>query len=156
MDWVNQPGWPKNTVRFKNVDDLIKYAMEIHNCFIVIDEAYVELDRYDKNQEWLGKSSRHFGHACLFIGHNLVDITKGIRQQCTQIFIMGCSLSDAKDLANTFDDQRILKATKLPTGHFVRVLSHEPGEGRVTFGHVDQKNMKIVVDKVPTDAISDS
>lgn len=128
---------------------MIYYAKRVPNCCLIIDESYMELDRYDKNQEWVGKSSRHYGHAIIVIGHSLADVTKGIRDQCTNILVLGCTRTDAEKLSDYYDDDRILKATRLPTGHFVRVNAHDPGEGRVTFGHVDPNNMKIYIDKPP-------
>jgi hypothetical protein len=106
---------------------------------LVVDESTMTLDKFDSSQQWLTKTSRHAGHSALIIAHSITDIAPGLRSQCTQVFILGCTRPDAQFLANVYDDDDILKCTKLETFHFGRIYKN-----RVTFGKVDPETKRIV------------
>jgi ABC-type sugar transport system ATPase subunit len=145
LDPLHSKGWGNTAKFFGTVEELIDAAKKSNDHLLVIDEAVVSLNRYDASQNWLATSSRHFGHASIFIGHNLTTVAFPIRTQCTQIFVFGCSRSDARDLADEFDDDRIMLATRMPTFHFVRIQNHVADEGRVAFGVVDRVRNKIFI-----------
>jgi hypothetical protein len=130
-----------------SVEELIKLAKENNDHLLVVDEASISLNAYDREQHWLAKTSRHFGHAAVFIGQSLADVARGIRDQCSRIFIFGCSRTTAKILADEFDDDRILKATNLPKLHFCMIDLGAEGKDRVKFGKVDYNSLKIFMEK---------
>jgi|ERR1700761_5686445 len=130
-----------------NVEDLIKNAKESNDCLLVVDEASISLNAYDRSQHWLAKTSRHFGHAAIFIGQSYTDVARGIRDQCSRIFIFGCSRTTARILADEFDDDRILRATTLPKLHFCMIDMGAEGKARVKFGKVDYDSLKIFMEK---------
>lgn len=113
---------------------------------MVVDESTMTLDKFDSSQQWLTKTSRHAGHSALIIAHSITDIAPGLRSQCTQIFILGCTRPDAQFLANTYDDDLIMKCTKLPKFHFGRIYNNS-----VSFGKVDRETMDIVSVEPPTE-----
>lgn len=120
--------------------------MNHRSKLLVVDESALSLDRYDPSLNWLAKTSRHLGHSAIFIAHNLKDVAKGIRTQCTQIFIFASSRSDVRDLEDEFDDKRILGATKLKKFHFIRITSNDG----ISFGKVDPNTLEITVETDPS------
>lgn len=106
----------------------------------MVDESTMSLDKFDATQAWLAKTSRHAGHASIFIGHSFTDISRSIREQCTQIFVLGCSRIDAKQLADIYDSNEILKCTRLDTFYFCRILSRG---SKISFGRVDPNTKRI-------------
>ena len=107
----------------------------------------IALDKFDREQAWLTKSSRHLGHQAVIIGHNLTDISKAIRTQCTQIYIFGCSRTDARDLIDEFDEDSIAECTKLEVFHFCRIISNRKAKERVSFGYVNPDTGEIFIQK---------
>lgn len=128
-------GWEKGSIMVASIEDLITIAKqkEHQNSLLVIDESALSFNRFDPTQFWVAKASRHNGHASIFIGQNLVDVPKGVRSQCTQIFIFSSSRSDAKDLADEYDNDVLLGITRLPKFHFYRVVS----TGAIFSGKID-------------------
>ncbi|MGH7249339.1 MAG: hypothetical protein ACREGC_00010 [Minisyncoccia bacterium] len=133
--------WGSQSHSVQTIEEMIKYAKENPNLLLVVDESALSFDRYDPTQFWVAKVSRHNGHSSIFIGQNLPDIPKGVRTQCTQIFIFGCSRTDGRQLADEFDDDRILMASKMPRLHFVRIFQGVPA----TMGKVNPQNMTISI-----------
>lgn len=113
------------------------------NRLLVVDESALSLDRYNNEELWLAKVARHHGHSSIFIGQDYVDVPKGIRTQCTQIFVFACDKREAFDLANKYDNPTIAEASKQQTGEFIRILS----PNRVTRGKIDFKMGKILLQK---------
>lgn len=149
MDPFPESPWGEHSVIVASVDEMIKKANDPNSppYLLVVDEGTLSLDKFDTDQYWLTKSSRHYGHATIIIGHNWTDIAKQIRTQCTQIFILGCSRTDARDLIDEFNDDSIGEAMDLEIGHFVRILMGVGKENKVSFGHIDFDGQKLVIDK---------
>lgn len=131
--------WGEQSKLVRSIDDLIKEAVNSQRKLLVVDESTMSLDKFDSSQQWLTKTSRHAGHSALIIAHSITDIAPGLRSQCTQVFILGCTRPDAQFLANVYDDDNIMKCTKLETFHFGRIYKN-----RVSFGKVDRETMKIL------------
>lgn len=129
------------------MEELIKNAKECNDHLLVVDEASISLNAYDREQHWLAKTSRHYGHAAIFIGQSMADVARGIRDQCSRIFIFGCSRSTARVLEDEFDDPRILRATNLPKLNFCMIDLGAEGKDRVRFGKVNYESLKIFMEK---------
>jgi ABC-type uncharacterized transport system ATPase component len=115
-----------------SIENLITEAVKSQSKILVVDESTMALDKWNVAEQWITKTSRHAGHSAILIAHMVTDVARGIRDQCTQIFVLGCSRTDAKILYDIYDEKDILQATKLPQLHFIRIY-----EGRVSFGRVD-------------------
>ncbi len=138
--------WPDNFLIFSTIEDLIEFAQDEKNknFLLIIDESSIALDRFDPDHLWLGKTSRHSGHATVYIGQDWVDVPKGIRTQCTLFFVFCCQKKEAQELANRFDDEKLLLASKLQKFEFIRV--HSPSH-TVQRGRVDRVSGKIFLEK---------
>lgn len=130
--------WGNKARIFDDVYALLDAAKNCEGCLLVVDESCLSLDRHDPSQFWLAKASRHNHHSSFFIGQNYVDIPKGMRTNCTQVIIFRSTRTDAKALANEFDDDRLLQITHLEDGQFFRVV-----KGKVSRGYVDFSKQKI-------------
>lgn len=132
LDPMKSKGWGKKTELVSTSEKLLERAMQTKSKLLVVDESSLSLNKFDRTLSWLSKTSRHLGHSAIFIAHNLHDVAKGIRTQCTQIFIFASSRSDVRDLDDEFDAPEILKATKLEQFHFFRIVSNNQiQKGRV-------------------------
>ncbi len=135
--------WGDNSVTVDSIEQMIEYAKTPgnENKLLVIDESAMTFDRYDPKQFWVAKVSRHMLHSSIFIGQNLTDVPRGVRTQCTQVFVFASSRSDARDLADEYDDDLLLTITKLPKFHFVRIHNR-----KAMRGFIDIKNMSINIE----------
>ncbi len=125
--------WGDNSVTVDSIEQMIEYAKTPgnENKLLVIDESAMTFDRYDPKQFWVAKVSRHMLHSSIFIGQNLTDVPRGVRTQCTQVFVFASSRSDARDLADEYDDDLLLTITKLPKFHFIRIHNRKAMRGFV-------------------------
>jgi len=130
------------------VEELLHEAKTHPNRLLVVDESAVSLDKFDSEQLWLAKAARHNGHSSVFIGQDYVDVPKGIRSQCSQIFVFGCARDEAKELANKFDDKRLLDSSKQKVGEFYRILVNKG----VQKGKLNFDTMEIMLEPEPKNA----
>jgi DNA helicase HerA-like ATPase len=135
--------WGKNSIIVNSVEEMIEYAKTEgnENKLLVIDESSISFDRYDPKQFWVAKISRHMGHSSIFIGQNMTDVPRGVRSQCTQVFVFASSRTDAKLLADEYDDDLLLTITKLPKFHFIRIY-----ERSAKRGYINPSNMSIMME----------
>lgn len=141
-------GWGEQSKLVHSIDDLIVEGIKSQSKLLVVDETYMSLDKFDKSQAWITKTSRHGGHSALLVGHNITDISTSIRNQCTQIFVLGCARSDARILADLYDDDDILKCTKLEKFCFGRIFKN-----KVSFGKVDPNTFETIA--IDIDSVKD-
>jgi len=125
--------WGENSIIVESIEQMIDYAKENENKLLVIDESAMTFDRYDPKQFWVAKVSRHMLHSSIFIGQNLTDVPRGVRTQCTQVFVFASSRTDAKNLSDEYDDDLLLTITKLPKFHFIRIHNRKAMRGFVDF-----------------------
>ena len=135
--------WGDNALIVDSVESMIDFAKQPENAgkILVIDESSISFDHYDRTQHWVAKIARHNNHSSIFIGQNMADVPRGVRTQCTQVFIFAASRPDARLLADEYDDDLILSATKLPNLHFIRILNR-----RASRGYIDIPTMRVLMD----------
>jgi hypothetical protein len=98
---------------------------------LFIDESHIALDHH-KRFDPLATTGRHMGCVSYFICFNLKQLTPAIRGQCMRRFIFRITKENARDLADEYDADELLGATKLAQGEFFLIEPNKPiRRGRV-------------------------
>jgi hypothetical protein len=133
-------GWG-NAKIVNNTQELLDASKNEENKLLVVDESALSLDRYNSDELWLAKTARHHGHSSIFIGQEWIDVPKGIRSQCRQVFVFACMRDESKELANRYNSDLLLDAHNQRIGEFIRVIVNQ----EATRGRVDFKMGKIML-----------
>jgi DNA helicase HerA-like ATPase len=102
-----------------SIEKFLAVCQDSQSCMCVVDESGEVIGRYDSEYFWLATRSRHYGHKMHFIAQRANQISKTVRDQCSQIFIFRQSKDDSKLLAAEFGDDLILDAANLQQGEYI-------------------------------------
>lgn len=101
--------------------------------FLITDESSTAVGSHDEHFDFLSTIGRHLGIASLFVCHRLENLSRQIQASRTK-WIFACGVKDAKQLADSHSEPKLLEAWKLPALHFFRVAPFTPlTRGRIVF-----------------------
>lgn len=120
LDSLNDPNWGADFVT-NDADYFIKVAKMNRKCILVIDEAGDSVGHYDKSRFWLATQARHWGHSSFFASQRLKMIAPTVRTQTSALVLFKCALSEARELADEFAEDKIKLACKFRKGQYIYV-----------------------------------
>jgi hypothetical protein len=125
--------WPA-TWATKSPDYFLYLAKRTKNTKLIVDESGVSVGLHNTAMEWCTTTSRHLGHACLFLAQRAVQLPLTLRENCENAFIFRTGPKDAKILADDLGEPSLLENSKIPQGEFkwLRPFT-EMRRGRIDF-----------------------
>ena len=120
LDPLSDPGWQADYVT-KNRQEFLTTVKQSRSLAVFVDEAGESVGQYEYEMHWLATRGRHYGHACHFLAQRAQQIAKTVRDQCSVAYIFACSRSDAKMLADEYNDEVLAQCNRLKKGEFFRV-----------------------------------
>ncbi len=112
-------------------------------CFV--EEGGETANKKTRDMVYTATRGRHqvgeegFGNSTYYSCHRLNQLDVTLRAQCPELFLFASRYDDAKDLAQDYGHNRLLKAPRLKPGEFYHVV---PGKPCLKY-FIDFKTLKI-------------
>jgi len=124
--------WPVCDRFYTDPEEFNKAILRSRHCVCVCEEAGEYLHNHEKQWHWWGTSSRHLKHQFIFISQRAAQIAVTVRTQCDVVFVFRSNKDDVLTLSRDFDNDEILKSSRLDRGQYLKV----PKFGEVEQGRV--------------------
>jgi hypothetical protein len=100
---------------------------ETQSCAVFIDESGESIGQYNKEMFWLATRARHYGHNSHFIVQRTKQLSPTVRGQCRFLYLFNSPINDCKELAQDFNEPRLITGADLEQGHcyFVQRMRKE-------------------------------
>ena len=128
---VLDPLWDNWNANFQTSDPnefmQIVSNPQTQRCAIFIDESAESIGQYNKEMFWLATRARHYGHNSHFIVQRTKQLSPTVRGQCRFLYMFNSPIVDCKDLANDFNEPRLIGGADLEQGkcYFVQRMRKE-------------------------------
>lgn len=86
--------------------------------FVIVDEAHEFFTRAQCRHLWIAQRGRHDGISIIGCSQRGAAIHPTFRAQCARLYLFGCSLTDAKFLADEFGAKELLDAPRMKPGEY--------------------------------------
>lgn len=97
----------------RDPEEFLRVVKQSERLAIFIDESGETIGRYNEQMTWLATRARHYGHRSHFMSQRAAQLSKTVRDQCSDLFVFRVSKGDAKVLAEEFTDDDLLAASTL-------------------------------------------
>jgi hypothetical protein len=121
LDPIGDPKWAE-VVDYLTADptEFRQVVQSSRSCAIFIDESGEVIGRYNADFFFLATRARHSGHRSHFITQRPAQLSPTVRDQCSKMFLFGCSFSDSKILSDEWGKD-LTQAPNLDQGQFFDV-----------------------------------
>ncbi len=99
--------------------------------WLAIDEAHEFFDRGNSKFLWMGTKGRHNGLNLILATQRAALLNPTVRGQCGELYLFGCSLTDARFLSDEYGNREIATATELKPGEYYRLYGNQLTRGAV-------------------------
>lgn len=100
--------------------------------FLIVDEAHEFFSKaQSQDRLWVARYGRHYGLNIIAITQRMQDVHTTLRTQCATVYIMPCSLTDAKFAADEYGSKVLAKAPDLKPGKYFKCTPDGVVKGRV-------------------------
>ncbi len=136
FDPLGDPYWACS-FKTDDKDTFMRVVRASRRCICIVDECSQSITNYaDADMLWTAQRSRHLGHKFIYISQRAVkSVDRNVRDMCTVLYCFLVSLADAKELKETWSDDRLLLAAQLPKYHFLyknnNIGDFRPAEQRI-------------------------
>jgi hypothetical protein len=124
LDRMKDPRWKGAELVTNDPGHFLRFALSTGGVHLFVDEWGATIRKGDAAFDWLGTTSRHYGHSLWAIGHRWQQFSPAVRDQfdCLYAFRMGDG--SAKLIAEDFSASELaglLTAPNFRKGQFYRV-----------------------------------
>lgn len=96
-------------------------------CACFIEMADADVDKYDREFHKMFSQGRHEGHRCFYLSQYGPQVHPIIRMNCTSLALFASNKPAAKQWAEEFNDDELMKACNLPPRWFyMKPSRYEP------------------------------
>ena len=120
LDPLNDPEFPAD-YRTTDPTEFLDTFWASRSCAVFIDEAGDSVGKFDTLMQKTATRGRHWGHNVHYITQRGTQLSKTVRDQCSNLFLFTTSLSDAKVHADEWNQQEIKAANSLKQGDYYHV-----------------------------------
>ncbi len=117
LDPLTDPDWHAD-YQTDNPDDFLNVVWQSRSCAIFIDEAGESVGQYDVLMSKTATRGRHWGHSCHYISQRGAQLSRTVRDQCSNLFLFTTALGDCKIHADEWNNQELKTASSLQKGHY--------------------------------------
>lgn len=131
LDPIGDPRWHADFIT-SDPEEFLRVFWNSQRCMAFIDESGDAVGRYDRAMIKTATRGRHWGHSCHYITQRAVDISRTVRDQCTQLFLFASSINDGKVHAQEWNKPELQNCHTLKRGEYYSA----PRFGQLTKGAV--------------------
>lgn len=113
MDELRDPGWSADFIT-GDPREFLNVFWNSRSCAVFIDESGDCVGRYDETMAKTATRGRHWGHNVHYLTQRGAQISKTVRDQCSNLFLFTTSMGDCKIYAAEFNRPELLEGAQLP------------------------------------------
>jgi hypothetical protein len=154
LDPLSDPTWGADEVT-SYPNKFLRFLKANKSCYFVIDEGGQAIGRYNKPMEWTATTSRHLGHAGLFLVQGCSQVGPIVRGQCSFVYLFCCSAGNFKIISEEWNQPELMTIPRLKRGEFIKVSKFDPLEN-YTLDFASKKIQNRESKKIQKDQCNDS
>lgn len=117
LDPLSDPDWNCSYIT-DNVSEFLSVFWKSKSCAAFIDEAGEAVGRYDTVMQKTATKGRHWGHACHYLSQRGSQISRTVRDQCSNLFLFTTALEDSKIHSREWNKIELKQASTLNQGSY--------------------------------------
>jgi hypothetical protein len=117
LDPLCDPEWNAD-FQTHDTDEFLSMFWASRQCAWFIDEAGESVGRYDEVMVKTATRGRHWGHRNHYISQRGTQLSRTVRDQCSQLFLFTTSLDDCKIHSSEWNKPELKTAMSLPQGEY--------------------------------------
>lgn len=125
LDPLNDPGWCANW-QTNDPAAFLDTFWNSRQCACFIDESGDAVGRYDEAMQRTATRGRHWGHRVHYLTQRGAQLSRTVRDQCSEIFLFTTSQKDAKLHAEEWNRDELAKAHTLQQGEYFHTGRFSP------------------------------
>lgn len=117
LDPLGDPEWDAD-YRTTDADEFLRSFWSSRQCAWFIDESGDAVGKYDEAMTKTATRGRHWGHRVHYLTQRGAQLSRTVRDQCSQLFLFTTSLDDSKIHANEWNSPELKTAHTLGQGEY--------------------------------------
>ena len=117
LDPIGDPRWNADFMT-SDPEEFLHVFWQSQRCMAFIDESGDAVGRYDRAMIRTATRGRHWGHACHYITQRAVDISRTVRDQCSQLYLFASSMDDGKVHSREWNKPELMNCHTLQRGEY--------------------------------------
>lgn len=131
LDELGDPEWDAD-FRTTDANTFLRAFWESRQCAWFVDESGDAVGKYDEAMAKTATRGRHWGHRVHYLTQRGAQLSRTVRDQCSELFLFATSHDDSKLHANEWNSQELKNAHTLRQGEYFQ-------KGR--FGNLSRGNV---------------
>jgi len=120
LDPLGDPAWNAD-FQTSDPEEFLRMFWESRRCAWFIDESGDAVGRYDEAMQKTATRGRHWGHRVHYLTQRGAQLSRTVRDQCSNLFLFTTSLKDAKLHAEEWNRDELATANTLQQGEYFAV-----------------------------------
>jgi hypothetical protein len=118
LDPMRDPAW-KCDYLTTDAEEFLRFAKTHTGYHLFSDESGSGIGKFNGVYDWLGTTSRHYGHQFWAGCHRLQQLSPTLRSQADQLFLFACGPKDAEALAEDWGVEALRNCKLFDRGRFI-------------------------------------